>query len=136
MGLWILYRNSRVSQYPRREEKAMMKGGLITIGLNCSQNQCGNLTDFIEDLYNEPLYIYDKLPNIILIATYIPLFLIALVSNLLVIIVVSRYRCLRRWESIFNLTTFVLKLSSLCPCYVFIMDIPDNWQGKIPVSNI
>ena len=58
-----------------------------------------NLTDelkFVIDAYQNDLFIYDKPLNAILISTYVPLFLIALTSNILIILVVGRYRCLRR----------------------------------------
>jgi len=52
-------------------------------------------TDIIASFQNN-LFIYDKPLNAVLISTYVPLFLIALTSNILIILVVSRYRCLRR----------------------------------------
>lgn len=58
-----------------------------------------NITDelkFVIDSYQNDLYIYHKPLNAILISTYVPLFLIALTSNILIIMVVGRYRCLRR----------------------------------------
>ena len=51
------------------------------------------LNDYPTQLFT---YIYDQPVNAILISTYIPLFLIALLSNTLIILVVTRYRYLRR----------------------------------------
>lgn len=66
---------------------------VVTIQLNCTPPKCPNISDFIGD---DPLYVYDKPQNILLICIYVPLFLAALISNILVIVVVSRYKCLRR----------------------------------------
>lgn len=64
-----------------------------TFQLNCTQATCPNISDLIG---NEILYVYDRMQNIIvLISIYIPLFLIALIINVLMIIVVSRYHCLK-----------------------------------------
>ncbi len=55
-----------------------------------------NLTGIIED-FDNTFFIYNQPLNAVLIATYIPLFLIALTTNVLIILVVGRYRCLRRY---------------------------------------
>ena len=76
---------------------------VTTISLNCTAFPwaCGNLTlqelaELYAELHEEPLFIYGRLPNIILIAIYVPLFLIALLANLLLILTVSRYKNLRK----------------------------------------
>lgn len=58
-------------------------------------NLTGNYSEILTSFQND-LFIYDQPLNAVLISTYIPLFLIALTSNILIILVVSRYRCLRR----------------------------------------
>jgi len=58
-----------------------------------------NITDEIKhviDLYQKNLFIYDQPLNAILISTYVPLFLIALTSNIAIILVVRRYQSLQR----------------------------------------
>ena len=68
----------------------------------------------IIEKFKESLLVYDQLQNYVLIFTYVPLFLIALTSNVLVILVVSRYRCLRRF-AIFYLVHYLWLITQYSP---------------------